>query len=317
MTIFILMPDMTTYACTEWSAHGDMVLDGGTIIVKNRDFIPGRQELKLIEPKEGYRYFGLIDKGITFGGVNEHGLVVFNQVTGYKDAGFNLNRMIGMANLPYTVLTNYKSVDEVIENAHNFPGATTLNIADKTKSAYIEIGVDGNYAVKENINGFIYHTNHYLEDNMVPFIKVNDSESSLIRLERIEDLLSSVDGPFTLENFIQISENQKDGPNNSIWRTGSESSNVRTLSTFAVRIPETGSPQLYIKLEDKVGEPQFFEYNVDDIFTGKVDVVVSKPSIITSKWLIALIATVIVIVLIVIILLCVLLIRFIRKRRQK
>jgi len=153
-----------------------MVVDGGTIIVKNRDFIPGKQELKLIEPKEGYRYFGLIDKGITFGGINEHGLVVFNQVTGYKDAGINLNRMIGMANLPYTVLTNYKSVDEVIENAHKFPGATTLNIADKTKSAYIEIGIDGNYAVRENINGFIYHTNHYLEENMVPFIKVNDSE---------------------------------------------------------------------------------------------------------------------------------------------
>jgi len=84
-----------------------------------------------------------------------------------------------------------------------------------------------------------------------------------------------------------------------------------------VRTPETGSPELYIKLVDRVGEPQIFEYNADDIFAGKVDVVVSKPSFITSKWLIPLIVTVVVIILIVIILLLVSVIRFIHRRKQK
>ena len=57
--ILLIAPGLAN-ACTLWAAAGDRVVGGGTMIHKNRDWLPDhQQELRLVTPKSGYRYLSL------------------------------------------------------------------------------------------------------------------------------------------------------------------------------------------------------------------------------------------------------------------
>lgn len=141
---FLSISTIPSYACTEWSATGERVEGGGSLLTKNRDWTPNQtQILKLETPEKGYRYFGLF--------------------------------------------------------------------------------------------------------------------------------LENIRHPFSMNDFITLSEDQADGPDNSIWRIGSSPQKERTLATFIVQLPLSGSPLLYIKVANPGQEPQYYHLRADDIFSGKTE----------------------------------------------
>ena len=78
-------------ACTLWGAVGSAVDGGGTLVAKNRDWVPDhRQELSLLKPAQGYqalvlRAVGGAEPGIK-AGVNEKGLVIVSATASQIDA---------------------------------------------------------------------------------------------------------------------------------------------------------------------------------------------------------------------------------------
>ncbi len=255
------------YACTEWMAAGTAVDGGGTLILKNRDEKPDhRQELKLFSPAAGYRYFGLAIQGANKtlkGGINEHGLVVFNQAASTVPKAQRKATPLIVDKL----LNKCRTVDEALAMLPQFSGPLFLNIADKRKIASVELGVNGTYAVTVKENGLLYHTNHYVTEALRDMNK-RDYPSSSIRYERIGDLLQSAPAPLTLQQFIDFSQDQHDGPDNSLWRTGSAPDKVRSLATFAVQIPTDGSPVLYVLLANPGEDQRAYWLAAEDVFSG-------------------------------------------------
>lgn len=80
-----------------------------------------------------------------------------------------------------------------------------------------------------------------------PDLQRKPGASSTKRSARIEELLKNPGSPYTVDDFIRFSEDKTAGADNSIWRTGSAPHKTRTLATWVVSIPASGSPRLYLK----------------------------------------------------------------------
>ena len=87
----------SAFACTLWGANGSEVEGGGTILVKNRDWVPQYQEMKYGKG-EKYRYYGLYGgdekKMFLRGGVNEKGLAVFSAAASVIAAPFWVTALV-------------------------------------------------------------------------------------------------------------------------------------------------------------------------------------------------------------------------------
>jgi Acyl-coenzyme A:6-aminopenicillanic acid acyl-transferase len=86
-------------------------------------------------------------------------------------------------------------------------------------------------------------------------VKRNPGASSKQRYTRMGELLKSPTEPFVLEDFIRFSEDHTAGPDSSIWRTGSSAVRKRTLATWIVSVPCSGSPRFYLKTANP-GDPE-------------------------------------------------------------
>jgi hypothetical protein len=115
----------------------------------------------------------------------------------------------------------------------------------------VETGLHGRYAIRTVENGPATHTNHYLEKSLQDF-NVKIGPSSATRLGRITDLLAAGPVSYDTQTFALLSKDQHDGPNNSLWRTGT---GVRTLSSWIVETPAEGAPKLRVALANP-GEPE-------------------------------------------------------------
>lgn len=261
----------TAKACTLWAANGTAVVNGGSLIVKNRDWLPNQQQkVKLVSPAEGYRYFGIfaVDgsyKGLK-AGINEKGLVVVN-ASASSIPRAQRNQMPYTHALTARLLNECSSVDEVIAEKDLFIGPLFLMAADKKKIVSIEIGPEGNFAVDVKQNEAIYHTNHYIDNSMQEFNQVI-GPSSQQRFDRIGQLLNSASQPYDLDTFIAFSSDASDGPDNSIFRTGSTPKKERTMAVWAVSIPQDQSPELYIRLLNKDAE-KVIRIKAEDVFSGR------------------------------------------------
>ena len=259
-------------ACTLWAANGTEVRQGGSLIVKNRDWQPDhRQDLKLVSPAKGYKYVGLyaVDgdhKGLK-AGINEKGLVVVSATAGSIPTG-------ARNTMPYTVGLNTRllrecgSVDDALAKIALFLGPQILMLADREKIAVVEIGPEGAFAATVRQNGTLYHTNHYIADSMLAYNRVSGT-SSRTRLERIAELLEGGQRPYDLEAFIGFAADKNAGPDNSIFREGSTPRKARTLATWAVKLPPAGSPELYIDILNPGEQPRIVRIQADDVFNGK------------------------------------------------
>lgn len=259
-------------ACTLWAASGNVVEGGGSLIVKNRDWLPDQsQNVKLISPADGYRYLGLFTmngahKGLK-AGLNEKGLVVVSATAG----SIPRKEREGMAYthaLTAKLLKECSSVEEAISKTDLFMGPQILMVADKQKVATIEIGPEGNFSVMVKDNGTIFHTNHYIDKSMLAFNQIS-SVSSQKRYNRIEELLKGSQ-TYDLDTFIAFSKDQNDGPDNSIFRTGSTPHRTRTMAVWAVAIPQDDSPEIYVRILNPGEDEQILRINAEDIFSGKL-----------------------------------------------
>ncbi|MGE5256788.1 MAG: carcinine hydrolase/isopenicillin-N N-acyltransferase family protein [Hyphomicrobiales bacterium] len=245
-------------ACTLWGATGASVEGGGTLIAKNRDWAPDQhQELALLKPADGYRSLALKalggeEPGVK-AGVNEKGLVIVS-ATADQVPSTDRKKVQQQKGLLSHLLATCASVDDILRNLELMRRPVFYLAGDRREIAVIEIGPEGKRAVMRRNSGTLVHTNHYCE-LATSVSGRNPGVSSSRRYARMAELLENRKQPFTLEDFIRFSEDQTAGPDNSIWRTGSKPGSRRTLATWVVSVPVSGSPQLYLKTADP-GEPE-------------------------------------------------------------
>ena len=240
-------------ACTLWGATGTSVEGGGTLIAKNRDWAPDHhQELAFLKPRKGYRSLALKviggeEPGVK-AGVNEKGLVIVS-ATASQIPSADRKKVQQQKELLSHLLATCASVDDVLRNLELMRRPVFYLAGDRKEIAVIEVGPEGNRAVTRRESGTLHHTNHYC-GIATPASGRKPGASSNQRYERIGELLETQKRPFTVEDFIRFSQDQTAGPDNSIWRTGSKPGSQRTLATWVVSVPESGSPQLYLKIAD-------------------------------------------------------------------
>lgn len=262
-------------ACTLFAANGDKwVKGGGTLIVKNRDWKPENQEMRLVE-NDTYRYYGIFtgntDKMSLRGGINEKGLAVFSASASSVPKQQRQMAEHAKQSILKVALGECTNVDEALTHTELFLGPKFILLADANKIAYIEIAPNGTYKIKEQTNGTLAHTNHYLEPDL-QWANVKIGNSSRIRYTRIEELLTSGHKPYTLQDFIAFSQDQHDGPDCSIWRIGSTPQKTQTLAALAVYIPKNKGPRLYIKIRtapDEQGKEKIYTMSADQLFPKK------------------------------------------------
>ncbi len=141
-------------------------------------------------------------------------------------------------------------------------------MADAQEVVSVEIGLKGQFKVQRTQAGVLSHTNHYLEPEFHPLNPEKPYVSSRERLEQIQQFLSSKKS-FDLSDYRTISQSQDNGPDNSIWRTGSSPRAPRTLATWIVRQPFSGKAVLYVRLANPGEEIEKKQYFLPDLFDGK------------------------------------------------
>lgn len=256
-------------ACTLWAATGELVEGGGSLIVKNRDWLPDHdQVIKFVAPDKGNRYIGLFavngDSPGLKAAVNEKALVVISATAGSIPAAVR-KAMPRTKGLLTKLITECGSVDEVLERNELFRGPQYIMVADRTKAALIEVGPDGKYSVTVKDSGVLYHTNHYLAEGMAQY-NAAIGISSAARYERIQALLNDAPKPLMFPLFLEFSNDRHDGPDNSIFRTGSSPKKTRTMAIWAVAVPRQGFPLLHVRIFNPGQAEQFFEYDTGEVF---------------------------------------------------
>ena len=255
--LLIFPLDNPASACTLFAAAGSRVEGGGTLIVKNRDRTSRQSALKVFAPADGYKYLALVaadnPKEPAVAGINEKGLTVVDATPGTLAAD---EEKLGAVALTQALLTRCASVDEVLAQkdllAASYP--VFQMVADGRKIAIIEIASQGRVAVKVSTQGALCHTNHYLDTQLLGDNRKPNS-STRVRYYRIDRLLTRQTRPFTLEDFLAFSQDRHDGPDHSIYRTGSTPEKIRTLATWIVAHPAAGVPRVFVRIINP-GEPQ-------------------------------------------------------------
>lgn len=272
LTIMLVAASFPVQACTLWSAAGNAVNGGGVIAAKNRDWTPNHnQELRLVSPDKGYRYIGLYAVGGDAPGlkegINERGLVVLSA----SASSIPRAERLKMPHRPVLsrLLNQCDTVDDVLNHLDWFIGPQYILVADKTKSAIIEVGPDAKRAVQITENGRLYHTNHYVASDLL-WANKKIGASSKARFQRIGELLENADYPLELNDFYAFSNDRIDGADNSIWRVGKTPTSPRTLSSWIIHLPPNGSPYLYVKLANPGEVEREYRLAVEDVFTGSI-----------------------------------------------
>jgi hypothetical protein len=245
-------------ACTLWGAAGDAVAGGGALVAKNRDWTPDhRQELVVLRPPDGYRSVALMavgnDEPGVKAGVNEKGLVIVSATAGQFPSA-DRKKIQQKKWLMRHFLATCASVEDVLKQIELMRRPVFYLVGDRTELAVIEVAPGGRRSVTRKVSGTLHHTNHYCTSEP-PDLNRKPGASSRQRYARIEELLKITEKPFDLDGFIHFSADRNAGPDNSIWRTGSDPAGQRTLATWLVSVPPSGSPQLYLKTADP-GEPE-------------------------------------------------------------
>lgn len=228
-------------ACTLWGAQGSEVEGGGTILVKNRDWVPQYQEMKYGKG-EKYRYYGLYggneNKMFLRGGVNEEGLAVFSAAASVIPKKERREMGHAKKSALREILGTCATVEEALEKTAYFKGPKFLMIGDAHSLVYVEIGADGAYQIKRVENGSLSHTNHYLSPD---FGALNRRlrPSTTKRLSRISELLEENHKPYTLWDMTAF------GADPILWRKGEK---VETLATIGVWLHEDALPDIYVKV---------------------------------------------------------------------
>jgi predicted choloylglycine hydrolase len=265
--------ETSAFSCTLWSAAG-AASGGGTILSKNRDWRPGGiQTVRMVHPRTGYAYFALFaadngEPGIK-DGVNEKGLCVVSASAGSIPKK-QRDDQPGASGKMRTILTRCADTNDVLkmkDRLFSNARAGMFMISDRSRIIRVEVGLKGRFAVQEIAEGFTTQTNHFVEEEMRSS-NVKTGRSSIVRYERINELLQSSKRPFTVERFAEISRDRNGGPDNSLWRTGEKE---KTLASWIIRTPPEGVPVLRLVILNPGQKETLNEYTLDAEFWKKRD----------------------------------------------
>ena len=244
-----LLPASSALACTLFGAQGSRVLGGGTLVVKNRDFRPEYQEMRLVQGSH-YRFYGLYGgteaKMGLKGGVNEAGLAVLSAAASCipqkerKTMGRNtgaLGKLLG----------RYATVEEALASGIDLGGPKFLLLADATELAWVEVGDADRVTVRRVKNDTLAHTNFYLSPEFQE-LNLKPGVSARHRYAQIQNLLESQKDPYGLDDLIRYSQDRTEGADNSIWRSGSREKAPQTLATFGVWLHAGSRPDVFVKI---------------------------------------------------------------------
>lgn len=270
MGLAVFFPVGLVFGCTLFGAQGSRVQDGGAILVKNRDWRPEYQEMRLVQGTS-YRFYGLYgdtkDGMALKGGVNEKGLAVFSasasvipavQRTAMGKKTGCIKRMLG----------TYATVEEAVNKTAAWGGPKFFVLADATELAYVEVGQNNQIVVKRQKNGTLAHTNFYLSPKFQQ-LNLKKGISARHRYARIEDLLASQHTPYQLDDLLAYSQDRSDGPDNSIWRVGSRSQGPQTIATFGVWLHTHAKPDVFVKVRQQptdTGHETVYRWNGNQLF---------------------------------------------------
>ncbi len=271
MTLFF--PMGVVFGCTLFGAQGSRVQDGGAILVKNRDWRPEYQEMRLVQGTR-YRFYGLYggtrDTMALKGGVNEKGLAVFSasasvipasQRTGMGKKTGCIKRMLG----------TYATVEEALRKTDVWGGPKFFLLADATELAYVEVGKNNQIVVRRQKNGTLAHTNFYLSPAFQQ-LNLKAGISARHRYARIEALLASQHVPYQLDDLLQYSQDRSDGPDNSIWRVGSRLQGPQTIATFGVWLHAYAKPDVFVRVRQQPtdkGHETVYQWQGANLFPDK------------------------------------------------
>ena len=163
------------------------------------------------------------------------------------------------------LLARYATCDQVLADkdalfSNRKP--TFLMISDRKMILSLEVGLNGRYAVRAVRSGTVAHSNHFLEASLTN-CNLTIGQSSATRLERITNLLQGAPKPLNTAAIVTMSRDQRDGTNNSLWRTGPGS---RTLSSWIVETPASGAPTLRVLLANPGQPEQIQQFALDQEF---------------------------------------------------
>ncbi|MCX5813538.1 MAG: carcinine hydrolase/isopenicillin-N N-acyltransferase family protein [Proteobacteria bacterium] len=254
-------------ACTLWVATGPIVKDNGTLIAKNRDNKQIITELKFITREKGFRFIGLFDieaYGYVVSGINEKGLAVINASAVSVPEE---KRNVAKEDLTERLLTYFDSVDSLIKEEAMFAAShpAFYIIADADKVALVEVAPGNKISMKASRDGIFTHTNHYTEEKLLSDNELATPDSRR-RLDRVDYLMSTSPLPLTIEQFIAVSEDRGNSPNDSILKVCDKSKKVCTLASWVVYVPKKGFPDLYVKIMRPEQPDTIYRFILDERF---------------------------------------------------
>lgn len=260
---------MCTHGCTLFGAAGDTLRDGGTVMVKNRDWRPeGIQSLEMVVPKgNGYSYLALMVKGgRTPGikaGVNEAGLSVMSATASAVPRSVR-RKARRSRNLLGKVLAKAANVEEGLKIIGKMAGARYITLSDRHEIAMVEIGMQGEKRIWRRSRGVLAHTNHYLHPELTS-LNTKAYNGSLTRLNRINHLLVT-NQTLTPADLLRFSTDRNDGPDASLFRTGGKPGVSRNRAIWLVRFYQNGGGFLRVMLFNEKGLPEIHCLDLDKVF---------------------------------------------------
>lgn len=260
---------LSAEACTLWAGAGDSIVDGGTIISKNRDWLPdNQQQLRLVSNTKGYRFVSLYVTGNnssgTKAGINEKGLaIVTASPPSYLEIPENYK---GKTTTPM-LLTRYDSVASALnalQAGEWSRGPEYLVLSDPKEVACVEFGNNSTYDIVSRTNsGVTFHTNHYLAQELVSLNQGNLANSQK-RYTKIQGFLQTKP-QYDIADFRAYSDDP------TLWRIGRTPASVCTLASFMIRQFSDGQGTLYLKMANPGKTVKEYEFSLADLFAGRVD----------------------------------------------
>lgn len=270
-----------TEACTTFAiAKGE----DNIYLAKSRDMIPDRQAIMVLVPKKGYKSLLLVSKAQKYAeqsvpnewavrsGVNQKNLAIVNSFVAYPFIKANQvqDKYNDGDDFMRYVLTNYSSVKQVLTNLpqlikqFNYPESYLL--ADNQEVANLEVAYGGKYKVATTSTQLLVATNHYLLFANPDYKFFPESASTYVRYKTMTGLLNNMSS-YNRTNLLSAMNNNTEGDNNSILRTGNpvtKTNSPSTLAQFLVQIPrnQEQDTDVYIHLIN-VNEVYKFKLNTN------------------------------------------------------
>jgi len=288
--LVLLSPLGRASACTLWSVvdqgagQGSVRAEGGgALLAKNRDYSPDSlSRLVLVRPERGLAFAGLyafVDDGQTLvAGVNEAGLGIVSATAGSVPKA---QRKVpsSVKGLAARLLATSATVDEALAHKDWFSGHAPViyMLADARKAAWVEVAPGGAVSVREKAlagnrdgsrGGVLTHTNHFLSPELAE-ANTAVGPSSAARLEGIQAMLAN-SRSYSLEDFERLGQDRSQGPDNSVFRTGSKPSSARTMAAFMAELPARGAPRLLVHGWGDPQNPWTLRLTLDQAFWKRV-----------------------------------------------